>query len=188
MAFTKQLNLTKPRHFFALAIGWALIVSVSASAFSQTEEPQIQESKNTSAQDAPQEQGKSGIPRPKLFDAPMDFSEPPVVAKIDGPSPSEIQVAIDRGARFLISSQNPDGSFGSHVSKRIGEIYAPLPSKNGSIRYPTRAQVPFIPLFNPRERKKDTNVSACGPIALITCRELPTSASCPTWGSLLPAW
>ena len=80
-----------------------------------------------------------GIQRPKMFDAPMDFSEPPKVADIEGPSPSEIQTSIDRGVKFLIYSQNPDGSFGSHVSKRIGEIYAPIPGSHHAFRAATTA-------------------------------------------------
>lgn len=139
MAFTKQLKLSKPCHLVASVIGLAFIVSLSALSFSQTEEQQAEESKKSSAQDAPRAQDNSGIPRPKMFDTPMDFSDPPIVAPIEGPSPSEIQKAIDRGARFLISSQNPDGSFGSHVSKRIGEIYAPLPGSHHAFRAATTA-------------------------------------------------
>ena len=86
------------------------------------------------------DQNQAGeIPRPKMFDSPMDFSSPPDVPVIEGPSPSEIQVAIDRGVGFLVESQNPDGSFGSHVSKRIGEIYAPLPGSHHAFRGATTA-------------------------------------------------
>ena len=35
---------------------------------------------------------------------------------------------IDKAIWFLLNAQNPDGSFGSHVSSRPGEIYAPLPT------------------------------------------------------------
>lgn len=79
------------------------------------------------------------IKRPKFFDAPTDFSKAPKIAKVDGPSPSEIIASIDRGARFLIETQNPDGSFGSHVSKRIGEIYAPMPGSHHAFRAATTA-------------------------------------------------
>jgi hypothetical protein len=79
------------------------------------------------------------IPRPAMFDAPMDFSQSPEIPAIEGPSPSEIQIAIDRGVQFLIESQNPDGSFGSHVSKRWGEIYAPLPGSHHAFRAATTA-------------------------------------------------
>jgi hypothetical protein len=77
--------------------------------------------------------------RPAIFDSPTDFSKPPEVAPVEGPSPSEIVRSIDRGARFLIGSQNPDGSFGSHVSKRTGEIYAPLPGSHQAFRAATTA-------------------------------------------------
>lgn len=79
------------------------------------------------------------IPRPKLFDAPMDFSESPKIPIIDGPSPSEVEASIERGVKFLVFSQNPDGSFGSHVSKRIGEIYAPIPGSHHAFRGATTA-------------------------------------------------
>lgn len=77
--------------------------------------------------------------RPKFMDAPMDFAETPKVAPVEGPSPSEIQTAIDKGVKFLIRTQNKDGSFGSHVSKRIGEIYAPMPGSHHAFRGATTA-------------------------------------------------
>ena len=73
------------------------------------------------------------------MDQPLDFSHPPKVAPIEGPSPSDIQTAIDKGVAFLVRSQNPDGSFGSHVSKRIGEIYAPMPGSHHAFRGATTA-------------------------------------------------
>jgi hypothetical protein len=75
--------------------------------------------------------------RPAFFNAPTDFSKPPEVTPIDGPPPSEIIMSIDRGVGFLIATQNPDGSFGSHVSKRSGEIYAPLPGSHHAFRAAT---------------------------------------------------
>ena len=85
------------------------------------------------------DKGTSEIPRPKFMDAPMDFSREPEIPTIEGPSPSQIERSIERGVEFLILSQNPDGSFGSHVSKRIGEIYAPLPGSHHAFRGATTA-------------------------------------------------
>jgi hypothetical protein len=123
----------------ALATCLALTIALSTDSRAQSEATQEAESGESSRRIVKQETDLSGIPRPKLFDDPYDFSQPPVVPTIEGPSPSEIQASIDRGARFLISSQNPDGSFGSHVSKRIGEIYAPLPGSHHAFRAATTA-------------------------------------------------
>ena len=117
----------------------ALTLGTGSLARAQSESAQEDESQKSSRRQVPQKSELSDIPRPKLFDDPYDFSQPPVVPTIEGPSPSEIQTSIDRGARFLISSQNPDGSFGSHVSKRYGEIYAPLPGSHHAFRAATTA-------------------------------------------------
>ena len=77
--------------------------------------------------------------RPDFFDDVTDFSKAPEIEKVDGPSPSEIIASIDRGARFLLNTQNPDGSFGSHVTKRTGEIYAPMPGSHHAFRAATTA-------------------------------------------------
>jgi len=78
--------------------------------------------------------------RPDFFDTPTDFSAPPEIPNsIEGPSPSEIQNSIDSGVRFLLETQNPDGSFGSHVSKRIGEVFAPVPGSHHAFRGATTA-------------------------------------------------
>ena len=84
-----------------------------------------------------QDQEKAPL-RPAILDKPMDFSSPPVISgPIDGPSPSEIENSIEKGVRFLLDAQNPDGSFGSHVSSRPGEIYAPLPGSHHAFRAAT---------------------------------------------------
>ena len=76
--------------------------------------------------------------RPAILDKPMDFSSAPVITgPIDGPSPSEIENSIEKGVQFLLDAQNPDGSFGSHVSSRPGEIYAPLPGSHHAFRAAT---------------------------------------------------
>ena len=89
------------------------------------------------AQQEVQEQEKAQA-KPAILAKPMDFSSAPeITAPIDGPSPSEIEASIEKGVRFLLGAQNPDGSFGSHVSSRPGEIYAPLPGSHHAFRAAT---------------------------------------------------
>lgn len=126
------MRLYSMRFGIALMLAWLMACSGVMVAQPTTETA-------TQADESPEEEASSGIPRPRMFDAPMDFSQPPEIPIIEGPSPSEIQTSIDRGVRFLIYSQNADGSFGSHVSKRIGEIYAPLPGSHHAFRAATTA-------------------------------------------------
>ena len=78
--------------------------------------------------------------RPDFMYSPRDFSKEPVIKEpVEGPSPSEIQQSIDRGAEFLLNSQNKDGSFGSHETNRLSEIYAPLPGAHNAFRSATTA-------------------------------------------------
>ena len=80
--------------------------------------------------------------KPLILSKPMDFSSAPEIIKpIDGPLPSEIEASIEKGVRFLLNAQNPDGSFGSHVSSRPGEIYAPLPGSHHAFRAATTSLV-----------------------------------------------
>ena len=81
---------------------------------------------------------EDATPRPAILDKPMDFSSAPEITEpIEGPSPSEIKTSIEKGVRFLLNAQNPDGSFGSHASSRPGEIYAPLPGSHHAFRAAT---------------------------------------------------
>lgn len=112
------------------------LVPLPATSLGQTETPV---ETDPQVESPIEQQELSGLPRPEIFDDPYDFTEAPEIPTIEGPSPSEIQNAIDLGTRFLIASQNPDGSFGSHVSKRIGEIYAPLPGSHQAFRAATTA-------------------------------------------------
>ena len=131
--------------FRASCLGFSLIISVLAASPSfaamqtaddiQSSPPSTQEQEPGGSQES--DGGKTK--RPKFFDGPTDFSKAPEIAKVDGPSPSEILASIDRGVQFLIETQTPDGSFGSHVSKRPGEIYAPLPGSHHAFRAATTA-------------------------------------------------
>ena len=76
--------------------------------------------------------------KPAILSRPMDFSSAPEITEpIDGPSSSEIEASIEKGVKFLLGAQNPDGSFGSHVSSRPGEIFAPLPGSHHAFRAAT---------------------------------------------------
>ena len=125
-------------------ISWLLLSAHSANAF-QEDVPEIKG-------EVVQEEGEKSedtfangekvdytpdVKRPKVFDSPRDFEKPPEIDPIEGPTPSQIDRAIDQGVKFLVRTQNPDGSFGSHVSKRIGEIYAPLPGSHHAFRAAT---------------------------------------------------
>ncbi len=89
---------------------------------------------------ARQDSGEVDSVRPEFMDEPLDFSRAPEIKEpIEGPSPSQIQESIDRGARFLVMSQNDDGSFGTHETNRLSEIYAPLPGAHNAFRAATTA-------------------------------------------------
>ena len=119
---------------------------LSSAALAQEQQPQdaATESGETSTPDAEPEpkpeSAKVTSRRPDFFDTPTDFSAPPEIPdSIEGPSPSEIQQSIEGGVRFLLETQNADGSFGSHVSKRIGEVFAPMPGSHHAFRGATTA-------------------------------------------------
>ena len=102
-----------------------LLHANSVRAQQQVQEPQVQEPQKV-------------LNKPSILSKPMDFSSAPEIIKpIDGPLPSEIEASIEKGVRFLLNAQNPDGSFGSHVSSRPGEIYAPLPGSHHAFRAAT---------------------------------------------------
>ena len=83
---------------------------------------------------------KQSSDRPDILERPKDFSKAPEIKKpIDGPSPSDVQASIDRGAKFLLRTQNKDGSFGTHETNRLSEIYAPIPGAHNAFRSATTA-------------------------------------------------
>jgi len=122
----------------------AALCMLSSAAIAQEQQDAASESGETSRPDVElepkPEPPKVKSRRPDFFDTPTDFSSPPKIPEsIEGPSPSEIQSSIDRGVRFLLETQNTDGSFGSHVSKRIGEVFAPVPGSHHAFRGATTA-------------------------------------------------
>ncbi len=116
---------------FAVCIGlflWLPVVGANGQDSSgKAQDPKQEKSDN------PDEK----IARPKVFDAPMDFSKPPEIGEIKGPTEAEIRVAIDRGVQFLLKTQNKDGSWGSHVTRRDFEIFAPIPGAHHAFRAAT---------------------------------------------------
>lgn len=92
----------------------------------------------TESQEGPDDEATSN--RPGILARPMDFSQSPkIVRPANGPSPSQIERSIERGVRFLMQTQNEDGSFGTHETNRISEIYAPIPGSHQAFRAATTA-------------------------------------------------
>ena len=65
---------------------------------------------------------------------PLDFSQPPTLPKIDAPTDQQIQESIDHGVTFLLSVQNPNGSWGSPTQTKGLNIYAPVPGAHHAFR------------------------------------------------------
>ncbi len=79
----------------------------------------------------------SDVSRSAILDNPFDFSSEPVLPKIDPPSVSAIEDAIDRGIRFLVEDQNSNGSWGSATRTKGLNIYAPIPGAHHAFRAAT---------------------------------------------------
>lgn len=132
------------RRYRCLGLGFVISMLIVSPSFAgmQTETDEQSAPQKTQEQTPADGDGNTDAARtrrPEFFDDATDFSKAPKITKVDGPSPSEIIASIDRGARFLIATQNPDGSFGSHVSKRTGEIFAPMPGSHHAFRAATTA-------------------------------------------------
>ncbi len=89
---------------------------------------------DTVGQDAPDQPDST---RSAVLDNPLDFSAEPILPKIDAPDESEIRKSIDRGIRFLIKDQNPNGSWGSATRTKGLNIYAPVPGAHHAFRAAT---------------------------------------------------
>ena len=70
----------------------------------------------------------------RLFADPMDFTKAPEIPEHKAPSEDEIRESIEKGVQFLLKIQNPNGSWGSHVTGRVTEIYAPIPGSHHAFR------------------------------------------------------
>lgn len=70
----------------------------------------------------------------RLIDDPLDFSKPPEIPEYDKPTEDEIRASMKRGIDFLLKTQNKNGSWGSHVTRRDFEIYAPIPGAHKAFR------------------------------------------------------
>ncbi len=81
--------------------------------------------------------GETTSKRSMILDDAYDFSSPPTLPKIEAPSEGQIYSAIDRGVRFLIEDQNPNGSWGSATRTKGLNIYAPVPGAHHAFRAAT---------------------------------------------------
>lgn len=66
-------------------------------------------------------------------------STQPIAAAVDEKRDEQIQKAIDRGVKFIIDSQQPDGSWGSGLVTRGFEVYSMVPGSLQSFRVGTTA-------------------------------------------------
>ncbi|EMI53478.1 protein-signal peptide [Rhodopirellula sallentina] len=67
----------------------------------------------------------------------LDFSEPPVLPDVDSPSAKTISQSIRSGIAFLVTDQNPNGSWGSATRTKDLNIYAPVPGAHHAFRAAT---------------------------------------------------
>jgi hypothetical protein len=81
--------------------------------------------------------GETASKRSMILDNAYDFSSPPILPKIEAASEGQIYSAIDRGVRFLIEDQNPNGSWGSATRTKGLNIYAPVPGAHHAFRAAT---------------------------------------------------
>lgn len=89
-----------------------------------------------SQSEPPQDVAPPSLRQPILDDG-MDFSKAPVLPPIEAPTAEEISASIGRGCDFLLSDQNPDGSWGSPDETRPYQIYAPLPGAHHAFKTAT---------------------------------------------------
>jgi hypothetical protein len=95
------------------------------------------------AQDAapPREERQQDVPdansRQPILDDAMDFSQAPVLPAVVAPTVEEIRAAIALGSDYLLSSQNPDGSWGSPDESRPFQVYAPVPGAHHAFQTAT---------------------------------------------------
>ncbi|MGI9471882.1 MAG: hypothetical protein ACR2NZ_10140, partial [Rubripirellula sp.] len=68
---------------------------------------------------------------------PLDFSSDPTLPEIVAPTEDEIRAAIDRGVKFLLEDQNPNGSWGSATRTKGLNIFAPVPGAHHAFRAAT---------------------------------------------------
>src|SRR4051812_47180968 len=68
-------------------------------------------------------------------------TEGPKPAPITPPKPEEIKSAIDRGIKFLLADQHPDGSWSGPEHSKSMNIYAPPPGAHDAFRTATTSLV-----------------------------------------------
>jgi hypothetical protein len=75
--------------------------------------------------------------RSAILSDPLNFDAAPTLPEVEVASLTELQVSIDRGVRFLIADQNPNGSWGSATRTKGLNIYAPVPGAHHAFRAAT---------------------------------------------------
>ena len=79
----------------------------------------------------------------------------PKPAPITPPKPEEIEAAIQRGIKFLLADQRPDGSWGSPENTKGLNIYAPPPGAHDAFRTAVTSLV-VMALIEAEPRLNDT--------------------------------
>ena len=75
--------------------------------------------------------------RAGILKDPLNFSQPPVLPKIDAPTHNEIRTSIDRGIQYLIDAQRASGAWGSATKTKGLNIFAPVPGAHDAFRSAT---------------------------------------------------
>ncbi len=71
--------------------------------------------------------------------SPPGVAPPPSQSATTRPSTADIQQSIDRGVKFLVGFQNPDGSWGTGTETRGSEIMSMVPGSHDAFRIGTSA-------------------------------------------------
>src|SRR3954471_14035910 len=118
-------------------------------------------------------------------------TEGPKPAPITPPKPEEIKSAIDRGIKFLLADQHPDGCWGGPEHSKSMNIYAPPPGAHDAFRTGTTSLVlmalieaaPKLPEKDRPAINKASDRGAAWPHSHISkLRRATGDALCNVWG------
>ncbi|HMP77931.1 MAG TPA: hypothetical protein PKD54_00630, partial [Pirellulaceae bacterium] len=101
--------------------------ALSNTGSSAIQEPPVQESQQDEAD------------MQRWFANPYDFSQLPPLPDVVAPTHDEVEESLQRGIEFLLKTQRPDGSWGSHVTARDFEVFAPVPGAHLAFKAATTA-------------------------------------------------
>ncbi len=119
----RQPNLHRPIIFALVAC--ALIAPTPISAETTTSDKETTDSATT---------------KKKPHISPL-ATQGPKPAPVTPPKPEEITSAINRGVKFLLADQRPDGSWGGPENTKSSNIYAPPPGAHDAFRVATTSLV-----------------------------------------------